>query len=63
MQKTGSLEPNVYESTLHTRQDPHDSTQINIPNQSSSNKTFDENILKFVVHQNGNSSFSRSCID
>ena len=63
MQKTGSLETNVYESTLHTRQNPYHSSEINISDQALGADTFYEQILKNAVSHHCHSGFTRSEVD
>lgn len=63
MQKTGSLEANVHESALHTRQNPYHSSEINISDQALGADTFYEQILKNAISHHGHSGFARSEVD
>ena len=63
MQKTGSLETNVYESTLHPRQNPNHSSQVNIPHQAFGASALNKQILKNAVSHHCHSGFTRSEVD
>ncbi len=62
MQKTRSFETNIHKSTLHTRQDPHHSSEVNIAHQASSNNTLYKDILYLSIYNNCNAGLSRSRI-
>ena len=63
MQKTGSLETNVYESTLHPWQNSYHSSQVNIPHQTFSASALNKQILKNAVSHYGHAGFTRSEVD